>query len=224
MQTDIPVGTKDIQADMPPPTPKGERYNIQDAMHENKQAFDIVEKNTDFKLGRQEHTAPKGTQEKKGIKPKNKNRLYQKEHTKADEAAQSVSSEQSAEPETSKTEKKCFKLCINSLEVCFKFRDIFVLLNGDIVYEFEEMRDENIDDLKDKTIIVTGANSGIGYYSTLCFLYKGAHVIMACRNLDKANKAKENLAKAEEKNNDKEIVIAPRIDPNGNVFFCSYFF
>ena len=105
MQTDIPVGTKDIQADMPPSAPKGERYNIQDAMHENKQAFDIVEKNTDFKLGRQEHTAPKGTQEKKGIKPKNKNRLYQKEHTKADEAAQSVSSEQSAEPETAKTEK-----------------------------------------------------------------------------------------------------------------------
>lgn len=105
MQTDISVGTKDIQADMPPSAPKGERYNIQDAMHENKQAFDIVEKNTDFKLGRQEHTAPKGTQEKKGIKPKNKNRLYQKEHTKADEAAQSVSSEQSAEPETAKTEK-----------------------------------------------------------------------------------------------------------------------
>ena len=52
MQTDIPVGTKDIQADMPPSAPKGERYNIQDAMHENKQAFDIVEKNTDFKLGR----------------------------------------------------------------------------------------------------------------------------------------------------------------------------
>ena len=105
MQTDISVGTKDVQADMPPSAPKGERYNIQDAMHENKQAFDIVEKNTDFKLGRQEHTTPKGTQEKKGIKPKNKNRLYQKEHTKADEAAQSVSSEQSAEPETAKTEK-----------------------------------------------------------------------------------------------------------------------
>jgi len=78
-----PAEMKDIQAEMPPPAPKGERYNIQDAMHENKQAFDIVEKNTDFKLGRQEHTASKGTQEKKGIKPKNKNRLYQKEHAKA---------------------------------------------------------------------------------------------------------------------------------------------
>lgn len=61
--------------------------------------------------------------------------------------------------------------------------------------KYQKWLDKNIDDLNGKTIIVTGANSGIGYYSTLCFLYKGAHVIMACRNLDKANKAKENLLK-----------------------------
>ena len=59
--------------------------------------------------------------------------------------------------------------------------------------KYQKWLDKNVDDLNGKTIIVTGANSGIGYYSTLCFLYKGAHVIMACRNLDKANKAKENL-------------------------------
>ena len=61
--------------------------------------------------------------------------------------------------------------------------------------KYQKWLDKNIDDLNNKTIIVTGANSGIGYYSTLCFLYKGAKVIMACRNLDKANKAKENLLK-----------------------------
>ena len=61
--------------------------------------------------------------------------------------------------------------------------------------KYQKWLDKNIDDLNDKTIIVTGANSGIGYYSTLCFLYKGAKVIMACRNLDKANKAKESLLK-----------------------------
>ncbi|MGN0178940.1 MAG: CD1108 family mobile element protein, partial [Monoglobaceae bacterium] len=89
-----------IQTDIPTPAPKGERYNIQDAVSEKKQVFDVVEKNTDFKLGRQEHTVPKSAHDKKGIKPKNKNRLYQKEHIKADEAAHIVSSEQSAEPET----------------------------------------------------------------------------------------------------------------------------
>lgn len=61
--------------------------------------------------------------------------------------------------------------------------------------KYQKWLDKNIDDLTNKTIIVTGANSGIGYYSTLCFLYKGANVIMACRNLDKANKAKESLLK-----------------------------
>ena len=61
--------------------------------------------------------------------------------------------------------------------------------------KYQKWLDKNIDDLNDKTIIVTGANSGIGYYSTLCFLYKGAKVIMACRNLEKANKAKESLLK-----------------------------
>ncbi len=89
-----------IQTDIPTPAPKGERYNIQDAVSEKKQVFDVVEKNTDFKLGRQEYTAPKGTQDKQGIKPNNKNRLYQKEHIKADESSHTVSSEQCAEPET----------------------------------------------------------------------------------------------------------------------------
>ena len=89
-----------IQTDIPTPAPKGERHNIQDAVSEKKQVFDVVEKNTDFKLGRQEYTAPKGTQDKQGIKLNYKNRLYQKEHIKADESSHTVSSEQSAEPET----------------------------------------------------------------------------------------------------------------------------
>lgn len=48
---------------------------------------------------------------------------------------------------------------------------------------------------KSKTIIVTGANSGIGYYSSLYFAHLGANVIMACRNVDKANSAKEKILK-----------------------------
>ena len=61
--------------------------------------------------------------------------------------------------------------------------------------KYKKWLDENIGDLTNKNIIVTGANSGIGFYTTLCLVYKGANVIMACRNLNKANKAKEDILK-----------------------------
>ena len=47
--------------------------------------------------------------------------------------------------------------------------------------------------LKGKTVLITGANSGIGYKETELMLYLGADVIMACRNLQKAEKAREVL-------------------------------
>lgn len=49
--------------------------------------------------------------------------------------------------------------------------------------------------LTGKTALVTGANSGLGYEITLALAEKGAHVIMACRNLDKANQAAANIRK-----------------------------
>lgn len=44
-----------------------------------------------------------------------------------------------------------------------------------------------------KRAIVTGANSGLGYEVTLALAEKGAEVIMACRNLDKANAAAQTI-------------------------------
>ena len=44
-----------------------------------------------------------------------------------------------------------------------------------------------------RIIIVTGANSGLGYETTLILAKKGAKVIMACRNLSKANTAKTEI-------------------------------
>ncbi len=41
--------------------------------------------------------------------------------------------------------------------------------------------------------IVTGANSGLGYETTLGFARKGIKVIMACRNQNKAEEAKANI-------------------------------
>ncbi|GAB3102488.1 SDR family NAD(P)-dependent oxidoreductase [Aestuariicella hydrocarbonica] len=46
-----------------------------------------------------------------------------------------------------------------------------------------------------KIIIITGANAGIGFQSTLHFAREGAKVIMACRNLDKATDAKAQIEK-----------------------------
>jgi NAD(P)-dependent dehydrogenase (short-subunit alcohol dehydrogenase family) len=41
--------------------------------------------------------------------------------------------------------------------------------------------------------IVTGANSGLGYETAFALAQKGAHVIMACRNLEKAQAAQADM-------------------------------
>lgn len=53
----------------------------------------------------------------------------------------------------------------------------------------------NIPDQSGKVIIVTGANSGIGYEATRELARKGATVVMACRNMAKAEPALSELKK-----------------------------
>ncbi|XP_035429830.2 retinol dehydrogenase 11 isoform X3 [Spodoptera frugiperda] len=43
------------------------------------------------------------------------------------------------------------------------------------------------------TVIVTGCNTGIGKEAVLDFYKRGGHIIMACRNMDKAKAAKEHI-------------------------------
>ena len=52
---------------------------------------------------------------------------------------------------------------------------------------------DKLESIEGKTFIVTGANSGLGYQTTLDLAYKKARVIMACRNVDKAQLAKEKI-------------------------------
>jgi NAD(P)-dependent dehydrogenase (short-subunit alcohol dehydrogenase family) len=51
----------------------------------------------------------------------------------------------------------------------------------------------NIPNLSGKVAIVTGANSGTGYEATKELARAGAHVVMGCRNLDKAEAAQTKL-------------------------------
>ena len=52
---------------------------------------------------------------------------------------------------------------------------------------------QEMPDQTGRTIIVTGANSGLGFETTLAFAQKGAHIVMACRNLSKAEPAHEDV-------------------------------
>lgn len=48
-------------------------------------------------------------------------------------------------------------------------------------------------DLIGKTVLITGANSGIGFKTMETMAYLGASVVMACRKMEKALTAKEKL-------------------------------
>lgn len=55
---------------------------------------------------------------------------------------------------------------------------------------------KNIPDLNEKVFIITGANSGVGYESSLALAEKGATVIMACRNLERAQRSLDAIKQA----------------------------
>lgn len=52
---------------------------------------------------------------------------------------------------------------------------------------------ESIPDLSGTTSVVTGANSGLGLATATALAAKGSHVVMASRNLDKANAAAASI-------------------------------
>jgi len=55
---------------------------------------------------------------------------------------------------------------------------------------------EAIGDQTGKVALVTGANAGIGYWTALHLARRGAHVVMACRSVDRAATAREELLAA----------------------------
>src|SRR5262245_36275124 len=53
---------------------------------------------------------------------------------------------------------------------------------------------KDIPDQTGRTILITGANSGLGVRSAEALAAKGARVLMACRNAEKAAAAREGVA------------------------------
>ncbi|KAF2899646.1 hypothetical protein ILUMI_06528 [Ignelater luminosus] len=70
---------------------------------------------------------------------------------------------------------------------------IILLLILKIFQKFSTAWDHSQTCLVGKTAIVTGANTGIGYHTALDFAKRGARVILACRNKEKAEKAKHKI-------------------------------
>jgi NAD(P)-dependent dehydrogenase (short-subunit alcohol dehydrogenase family) len=54
----------------------------------------------------------------------------------------------------------------------------------------------DVPDQAGRIAIVTGANSGLGYDTAAVLAAKGAHVVLAVRNLDKGNEAADRIKKA----------------------------
>jgi NAD(P)-dependent dehydrogenase (short-subunit alcohol dehydrogenase family) len=51
----------------------------------------------------------------------------------------------------------------------------------------------DIPDLSGKTIVITGANSGLGYEAAMALAGRGAHVVLACRDQAKGRAAEEQI-------------------------------
>ena len=59
--------------------------------------------------------------------------------------------------------------------------------------KYSKYIDNHVIDQSGKTFIITGATNGIGYELAFQLAYKKANLILACRNLTKANKVKEEI-------------------------------
>lgn len=66
---------------------------------------------------------------------------------------------------------------------------------------------ENIPDQKGKIAIVTGANAGIGYETALALYEAGAQVVLACRDLERAGEAVENIKRGEGKGSVEAVLL-----------------
>ena len=68
----------------------------------------------------------------------------------------------------------------------------------------------DVPDQSGRVAIVTGANSGLGYDTAAVLADKGAHVVLAVRNLDKGKEAVDRIKAA----SPNAVVTAPGAGPD----------
>nr|WP_206030871.1 oxidoreductase [Rhodococcus sp. B10] len=71
-----------------------------------------------------------------------------------------------------------------------------------------------VSDNNHRRVLLTGGNTGIGYFTALELVKQGDHVTLACRNLDKADAAAEKIAAEARKSTDapQGVVDTARLD------------
>jgi NAD(P)-dependent dehydrogenase (short-subunit alcohol dehydrogenase family) len=58
---------------------------------------------------------------------------------------------------------------------------------------YDEWIKEKIPDISDKVAVITGSNSGTGFWAANALASKGCTVVLACRNESKANAARDEI-------------------------------
>src|SRR5262249_31362160 len=54
----------------------------------------------------------------------------------------------------------------------------------------------DVPDQSGRVVVITGSNTGIGYHTAAVLAYRGAHVVLAVRNLEKGNTALSRIVAA----------------------------
>ena len=71
-----------------------------------------------------------------------------------------------------------------------------------------DLRKERTCNMVGNVIIVTGGNTGLGYQTALDLTHRGATVVLACRDLTKAQEAASRLRKSTTNNTDYRVECA----------------
>ncbi|WP_099184544.1 SDR family NAD(P)-dependent oxidoreductase [Mycobacterium kansasii] len=70
----------------------------------------------------------------------------------------------------------------------------------------------DIPDQSGRVAVVTGANTGLGYHTAAALAFRGAHVVLAVRNLEKGNAALARIVAAAGRNAQKVDVTLQQLD------------